>query len=103
MVQASKGRILAASSALYAVWGSAYLAMRFGLETIPPVLLAAVRLRLAGTLMGGFALGGHGTVAAMAMLLAAVALIVSHPSVTTPSGRHAAAVEALAAQAAASP
>jgi drug/metabolite transporter (DMT)-like permease len=56
---ASRSRILAASFAIYVFWGSAYLAMRFGMETIPPLLLAAVRLLLAGTLMGGFALA-HG-------------------------------------------
>ncbi|MGH9480899.1 MAG: EamA family transporter [Terriglobales bacterium] len=56
----SRRRILAASLAIYAVWGSAYLAMRVGLGTIPPLLLAGSRLLLAGALMSGFALlRGH--------------------------------------------
>lgn len=53
-------RILAASLAIYAVWGSAYLAMQVGLASIPPLLLAGSRLLLAGILMAGFAyLRGH--------------------------------------------
>jgi drug/metabolite transporter (DMT)-like permease len=56
MAHASRARILAASLGIYVFWGSAYLAMRFGMETIPPLLLAALRLLLVGALMGGFAL-----------------------------------------------
>ncbi len=47
--------MLAASGAIYLVWGSAYLAMRVGLRTFPPLLLAGTRLLLAGILMGGWA------------------------------------------------
>lgn len=37
--------------AVYVVWGSTYLAIRFGVETIPPFLLAAVRFLLAGAVL----------------------------------------------------
>lgn len=53
---ASRRRIVAASATIYVVWGSAYLAMKVGLATIPPFVLAGTRLLLAGALMGGFAL-----------------------------------------------
>lgn len=49
-------QLLAASVAIYLVWGSAYLAMRVGLRTFPPLLLAGTRLLLAGILMGAWAL-----------------------------------------------
>ncbi|MGH9519399.1 MAG: EamA family transporter, partial [Terriglobales bacterium] len=53
---ASRTGIVVASVAIYAFWGSAYLAMKAGLATIPPLVLAGSRLLLAGSLMGGFAL-----------------------------------------------
>lgn len=34
--------------AIYLIWGSTYLAIRFGVETIPPFLLAGVRFILGG-------------------------------------------------------
>jgi drug/metabolite transporter (DMT)-like permease len=52
---AHRGRVLAATFAIYAFWGSAYLAMRVGLRTLPPLVLAGTRLVLAGVLMGGWA------------------------------------------------
>ncbi|MGH9394263.1 MAG: EamA family transporter, partial [Terriglobales bacterium] len=56
----SRASILAASGAIYLVWGSAYLAMKVGLATITPLLLAGARLLLAGILMSGYALArGH--------------------------------------------
>jgi len=36
---------------VYVVWGSTYLAIRIGVETIPPLLLAGVRYLLAGSLL----------------------------------------------------
>lgn len=35
--------VLAAFAAVYVVWGSTYLAMRVGIETIPPLMLAGLR------------------------------------------------------------
>jgi drug/metabolite transporter (DMT)-like permease len=36
---------------VYVVWGSTYLAIRVGVETIPPLLLAAARNMMAGVIM----------------------------------------------------
>lgn len=43
--------IALALGALYVVWGSTYLAIRFALEGYPPFLLGAIRMGLAGALM----------------------------------------------------
>lgn len=40
--------------ALYVIWGSTYLGIRYALESYPPFLLAGVRFALAGTLLFGF-------------------------------------------------
>src|SRR5712691_9859618 len=70
--------------AIYVVWGSTYLAIRYAVETIPPLVTAGIRHAIAGAIMltwawwrgfrptrqqwlAGFALGslffliGHGT------------------------------------------
>ncbi len=44
-------RVLLAFAIVYVAWGATYLAVRFGLETLPPFLLAGVRFTLAGALM----------------------------------------------------
>ncbi len=47
-------RILAVGGALaavYLIWGSTYLAIRFGLEGFPPFLLSGIRFSVAGVLM----------------------------------------------------
>jgi drug/metabolite transporter (DMT)-like permease len=43
--------IWAAMIAVYVVWGSTYLAIRFAVETMPPFLMAAVRFLIAGLLL----------------------------------------------------
>ena len=48
---ASPIRIALALGALYVVWGSTYLAIRIGVQTIPPFTLAAVRFLVAGGLL----------------------------------------------------
>ena len=42
-----------ALASVYILWGSTYLAIRFGLEGYPPFLLGAIRMFLAGALMYG--------------------------------------------------
>ncbi len=42
-------KIFAAFAAIYLVWGSTYLAIRFAIETIPPFLMAGSRFVLAGS------------------------------------------------------
>ncbi len=48
---ASRAEIVLAFAAVYVLWGSTYLAIRFGVETIPPFLMAGVRHLTAGTLL----------------------------------------------------
>ena len=46
-----KTRIWIALVALYIVWGSTYLAIRFSVETIPPFLHAALRFLISGAIL----------------------------------------------------
>lgn len=48
-------RIAAAFAAVYLVWGSTYLAIRIGVQALPPALFAGVRFLLAGVLMLAYA------------------------------------------------
>lgn len=43
--------VLAAFAAIYLIWGSTYLAILVGLETIPPFLLLGIRFFIAGFLL----------------------------------------------------
>jgi drug/metabolite transporter (DMT)-like permease len=43
-----RGRIALAFAAIYLIWGSTYLAIRFAIETIPPYLMGGVRFLIAG-------------------------------------------------------
>jgi drug/metabolite transporter (DMT)-like permease len=43
--------LLASFFALYFIWGSTYFAIRVGVETWPPLLMAGVRFLIAGTLI----------------------------------------------------
>ncbi len=45
--------VLLALGAVYVVWGSTYLAIRFAIETIPPFTMAGVRFTVAGWLLYG--------------------------------------------------
>ncbi|NHN59716.1 DMT family transporter [Halorussus rarus] len=51
----SRYRNVALFVALAAVWGSAFMAIKVGLEYFPPVLFAAIRYDIAGVLMLGYA------------------------------------------------
>src|ERR1700712_5343806 len=55
-------RLLAAFAAVYTVWGSTYLAIRFAVETLPPLLMAGARFLIAGAILLSWARlrGGHG-------------------------------------------
>jgi drug/metabolite transporter (DMT)-like permease len=46
--------IVLAFAAIYIVWGSTYLAIRFAVETLPPFLMLFARFFTAGVLMYGF-------------------------------------------------
>src|SRR5206468_565473 len=44
-------RVWAALGVVYVVWGSTYLAIRFAIETLPPLVSAGLRFVAAGLLM----------------------------------------------------
>jgi drug/metabolite transporter (DMT)-like permease len=46
--------IWAAMLAVYIVWGSTYLAIRFAIETLPPFLMASTRFLIAGAILYAF-------------------------------------------------
>ena len=50
-----RGRALLAWLIVCLVWGSTYLAIRVGVESLPPFLMAGVRFTVAGLLLGGIA------------------------------------------------
>jgi drug/metabolite transporter (DMT)-like permease len=51
----SKSRIVAAFAAVYVVWGSTYLAIRYAVETMPPFLMAATRFVVSGAALYAWA------------------------------------------------
>jgi drug/metabolite transporter (DMT)-like permease len=46
--------VILAFAAVYLIWGSTYLAIRWAIETMPPLLMAAVRFLVAGALLHGW-------------------------------------------------
>jgi drug/metabolite transporter (DMT)-like permease len=52
--------VIIAFVALYSIWGSTYLGIRFSIETIPPFLMAGARFVLAGLIMYVIALSSGG-------------------------------------------
>ena len=51
MAAPKKTLVIVAFVALYLIWGSTYLGIRFAIETIPPFLMAGARFVLAGIIM----------------------------------------------------
>jgi drug/metabolite transporter (DMT)-like permease len=47
----SRGKVVAALSALYVIWGSTYLAIRLALPAFPPLLMSGSRFVLAGAVL----------------------------------------------------
>jgi drug/metabolite transporter (DMT)-like permease len=47
-------RLIGAFAAVYIIWGSTYLAIRFAVDTMPPFLMAGVRFLVAGTILYTF-------------------------------------------------
>ena len=47
----SRAMVLTAYAALYVVWGSTYLAIRYAVQTLPPFAMAGARFVLAGTIL----------------------------------------------------
>lgn len=53
--RAYKIQLTLAFAAIYLVWGSTYLAIRYAVETIPPLVAAGIRHTLAGAVLLGWA------------------------------------------------
>jgi drug/metabolite transporter (DMT)-like permease len=51
MAASKKTTVIIAFTALYLIWGSTYLGIKFSIETIPPFLMAGARFVLAGLIM----------------------------------------------------
>src|SRR5438552_760195 len=50
-----RARLIGAFAAVYVVWGSTYLAIRYGVESIPPFLLASSRFLISGAILFAWA------------------------------------------------
>jgi drug/metabolite transporter (DMT)-like permease len=50
----ARWRVISAFAAVYIIWGTTYLAIRFAVETIPPFLMGGLRFILAGLLLYGW-------------------------------------------------
>ena len=53
--RASRARVILAFAAVYIVWGSTFLGIRYAIETLPPFLMAGARFSLAGVIMFAWA------------------------------------------------
>ena len=49
--------IVLAFAAVYIIWGSTYLGIRYAIETLPPFLLAGTRFSIAGAILFAWAVG----------------------------------------------
>lgn len=47
----SKAKLLAAFAAIYFIWGSTYLGIKYALQSIPPFMIGATRFLIAGLLL----------------------------------------------------
>ncbi len=52
--RAERARLLLAFGLVYLLWGSTFLAMRFGIQTIPPLVMASARHLVSGALLIAF-------------------------------------------------
>lgn len=46
-----RARLIAAFAAVYIIWGSTYLAIRYAVETLPPFFMAGARFVIAGSIL----------------------------------------------------
>jgi drug/metabolite transporter (DMT)-like permease len=52
--QAALAKIILAFAAVYIVWGSTYLAIKYAIGTLPPFLMASTRFLIAGAILFGW-------------------------------------------------
>lgn len=50
-LDSSRWKLIAAFAAVYIIWGSTYLGIRYAIETLPPFLMAATRFLIAGPIL----------------------------------------------------
>ncbi|MDX6378926.1 MAG: hypothetical protein QOE98_3229 [Gaiellaceae bacterium] len=82
-------RIVAAMALLYTVWGSTYLAIRVGVESIPPLLAAGLRFGVAGLILAPLALRARPTKRQVAgSSLFGIWLLVGGPGLLTVAETH---------------
>jgi drug/metabolite transporter (DMT)-like permease len=55
MQQPSRAKLVLAFAAIYLIWGSTYLAIRYSIETMPGFLMAGTRFIIAGSILYGWA------------------------------------------------
>ncbi|MDX6591871.1 MAG: hypothetical protein QOJ13_1067 [Gaiellales bacterium] len=55
-LEPNRARILGSFAAIYIIWGSTFLAIRWGVETIPPFLMMTGRCLLGGAVLAALAL-----------------------------------------------
>ncbi|HXO18516.1 MAG TPA: EamA family transporter [Thermoanaerobaculia bacterium] len=55
LIQAPRWKVALALGLVYVIWGSTYLAIRFAVETLPPLSMAGVRFLIAGSFLYGWA------------------------------------------------
>lgn len=53
-IQSDKYKLISAFAIVYLVWGSTYLAIKFVVQTLPPMTSAGVRFLVAGLILYGF-------------------------------------------------
>jgi len=53
MTRPARWQVMAAFAAVYFIWGSTYIAIRIGVQTLPPFLMGGIRFLLAGSLLYG--------------------------------------------------
>lgn len=91
-----KWLVVAAFAAVYLVWGSTYFAIRIGLRSMPPLLMAGSRFLVAGSILAGWSLArgasiptrgqwGRAAVAGFLMLVAGNGCV-TWAEQTVPSG-----------------
>ena len=95
VIRSSLG-VLLAFAVVYVVWGSTYLAIRFAIESIPPLLMAGTRFVAAGAALYGWcAVRGsrrptrtqwQASAITSLFLIAAAYGLVSWAELTVPSG-----------------
>lgn len=54
-IHATRFKLIVAFAAVYLIWGSTYLGIRFAIETIPPFIMCGMRFVIGGLMMLGWA------------------------------------------------